>query len=169
MRYVKLTYEEQALAIDIGAQRYSSNRTSGTVDRRRDALMTEVGPDEWGMMGEMGFAKLMGIEPDLNIAPRQGTTDFVIGGIGIDVKATPRKRGQLIATPSKVHCNDSDVYVLAIVNCLMVSFPGWAMDYELLNPSRKTDLGRGPTYALRQEELRPIETLIADLSPFVKS
>lgn len=82
----------------------------------------------------------------------------MVAGKSVDVKATRRTNGRLLATLKKA-VEDADIYVLAIVADNTVTFPGWVFAKELLNPENIIDLGHGSGYALEQSQLRPFKSL----------
>lgn len=108
------------------------------------------------MIAEIAWHKHVGTYPDLSIKPRAGSADAVINGRRVDIKATHRRDGKLLATTSKSQ-DDADVFVLAIVNEDIVDFVGWATAGGLLSPETITDLGYGPTHAIPQERLHPFK------------
>lgn len=160
----KMSREDQALARDFAARRYANNRSAGVSDARVGYGGDDTDPDYVGMMGEIAFGRVFGLEPDWSVEPRKGGVDYQVGGLGIDVKATHWRNGRLLATHWKTE--DDTVYVLAIVNQLDVFFPGWAYACELIRPERKRELIEDkPTYAMNQAELRPMEIMAEVLNP----
>lgn len=140
------------LASLLGGVRSLVNRGQGVKDAK-------IGPqdgftaDQDAIIGELAFAKLHNVWPDLSLRPRSGSADLVVKGKRIDIKSTRRKDGRLLSTTKGN--SDVDVYVLAILEDHQVTFPGWAYADDLHSPERLTDLGHGPTYAINQSELRP--------------
>lgn len=131
------------------------NQSSGVGDQRRDKSLQAIELDILGLVSEIAWAKAMSVYPDLSIQPRSGSVDSVIDGIKIDIKATPRPDGRLLATPKK-NSDPADIYVLAIVKEHVVDFVGYAWADELLHQSTLINLGHGPTHALSQSQLRPV-------------
>lgn len=110
--------------------------------------------DVLGMMAEYGFAKKMNVFPDLGLSPRSGSPDGVMtSGTRYDVKASKLKEARLLST-LKVN-PDVDVYVLCIVEGSTLDFKGWAFKKDLIREENITDLGHGPGYALKQDNLTP--------------
>lgn len=151
MRQVEVTPEMRLIAKMLGGMRAVVNRSAGT----RDAKMggqNGVDADEDGVLAELAFAQAFNVFPDLSLRPRAGSPDAIVAGKRIDIKATRRTNGRLIAT-TKDNA-DVDLYVLAIIEDARVTFPGYALTAELKHESCLTDLGHGPTYALTQDRLR---------------
>lgn len=152
MKTVEVTADMKLMASLLGGFRSLVNRGQGVKDAK-------IGPqdgmaaDQDAIIGELAFAKLHNVWPDLSLCPRSGSADLVVKGKRIDIKSTRRKDGRLLST-TKTN-SDVDVYVLAILEDHQVSFPGWAYADDLHTPERLTDLGHGPTYALNQSDLRP--------------
>lgn len=151
MKYT-LNPGEQRVATYLALARTKANREQSVKDGK-------VGPqsgdetDKTGVGGELAFAKLFHVFPDLSIKPRRGTPDCTRRGVTIDVKATKYRTGRLLAVPSKLQHSGTDLYALMIEKWPAFEFVGWATAGELLTPEHLTDLGHGPTYAMEQHEL----------------
>lgn len=152
---VELNPSEMGVAHFMSTMRRCINQSMNVVDRRLDKNHQAIELEMTGMVAEMAWGKATNTYPDFGIKPRSGSIDSVIDGLRIDIKATTRIDGRLLATPKKVS-NPADIYVLAIVRENIVNFVGYADAQELLNPSTLTDLGHGPTHALPQTKLRPL-------------
>ena len=106
-----------------------------------------------GAVAEVAFGKWKNIFPDLSINPRKGSFDALVSGKRVDIKATRRENGRLLATTGKEQ-NAADLYVLAVVDGATVDFVGYATATELLSDETLIDLGHGKTHALTQDRLR---------------
>lgn len=104
------------------------------------------------MIAEYAFCKWQNVFCDLVPDPRSGSADCVLGGLGIDVKATRRSNGRLLVTLK--HNPDVQVYVLAIIEGNMVRFPGYARREDICREENIVDLGHGKGYGLTQDKLR---------------
>lgn len=149
---IELDASEMAVVQMLAAMRHGMNRGQSVVNSR-------VGPqsdyqtDLDGLIAEFAFCRWKNVWPDMSIAPRSGGADCVVDGKTIDVKATRRAEGRLLAVTTK-NVQQADIYVLAIVRDNSVTFAGWAFANELIKPENIINLGHGPTYALDQSRLR---------------
>lgn len=150
---IELDPGEYAIAQIVASMRRSINHVFQVRDQRRDTRRAVVDLDLLGAVAEIAFCKWRNVYPDLTILPRHGSADAVIDGKKIDIKATDRKDGRLLATTGK-DLSAADVYVLAIVEGPVVEFIGYALAAELLHASTLLDLGHGKTHALDQSKLR---------------
>lgn len=153
---VVLEAGEMSVAQMLASMRNAINRAS-KVGNNRVGPQSDYQTDLDGIVAEIAFAKKMNCFPDISIAPRAGGYDVIVKQKKIDVKATRYPTGKLLAVASK-NKNDSDIYVLAIVNDNTVTFPGWASAESLLSESNLTDLGYGKTYALSQDKLNKFKS-----------
>lgn len=149
---VELSASEMAVVQMLASMRHTMNR-GHDVNNSRIGPQSDYQTDLDGLIAEFAFCKWKNIWPDLSIAPRAGGADCVFGKWKVDVKATRRPNGRLLAVMSKTE-QQAEVYVLAVVKDNEVTFPGWAFAKELLNQKNVIDLGHGPTYALDQSQLR---------------
>lgn len=148
---IELNQGEIAVAKWLAKKRYESNRAKGIVDRKMGDQSAEF-TDLNGVGAEMVFCKLFNLYPDFDLVP--GKHDAVTRkGATVDVKATKYRNGKLLAVTSK-KLEASDVYVLVIGEFPKYRVVGYAKAEDLLNESQIKDLGRGPTYAMEQSELR---------------
>lgn len=150
---VTLTDVEQRLARFVAHQREAANRDAGIVNARIGPQSDQM-TDLLGVGGEIAFARLFNVYPDLTIGARAGGADCTIGPYRLDVKTTHYAAGRLLA-----HTNKSllaaDVYALLEADFPRYRFCGFARAGDLLHPSRLMDLGHGPTYGMPQVDLRP--------------
>lgn len=144
---------EIAAARVLATLRQTINRASAIRDQRRDKVKSGADIDYVGMLAEIAWAKKFNSYPDLSISPRAGSADAIFNGKRIDIKATDRKNGRLLATTGKA-AGVADIYVLAIVDDMAVDFVGYALAGELINHKTIKNLGHGNTYALEQSQLR---------------
>jgi hypothetical protein len=150
---IELNEAEQRLVCYLAKQRTTTNRAAA-VHNARLGPQSDAETDHLGIGGEIAFAKLFNLYPDLSIEPRRGGADCSVGPFGVDVKTTRYPNGKLLAVATKaLLAPDADVYALMIARFPRYDFCGFARRGDLLHPSRLTDLGHGPTYALEQTEL----------------
>lgn len=162
---ITLSPGEMAVAQNLAILRRCANQSGGTKDQRRDSAAQAISLDMLGTVSEIAWAKAWGRYPDLTINPRKGGADAITReGQTVDIKATDRPNGRLLATTRK-RPEDADIYVLSIVRESEVHFVGWASADELLHPGTITDLGHGPTHALAQSQLHPIRPKQATSAP----
>lgn len=150
---IELDPGEYAIAQVIATMRRSINTVFRVRDQRRDTRRAVVDLDLLGAVAEIAFCKWRNVYPDLTILPRHGSADAMIGGKKVDIKATDRKDGRLLATTGK-EIDAADIYVLAIVEGPVVEFVGYALAAELLQDKTLKDLGHGATHAMEQGQLR---------------
>lgn len=115
-----------------------------------------------GFVAEFAFAKKFNYWPDMNPAMNPEGVDFTLrNGLTVDIKTTRRANGRLITYPDKKN-KACDIYILTVLTSDdTVEFKGYATKEELFADSSIVDLGYGPTYAVDQNKLRPIEELLS--------
>lgn len=150
---VTLDTGEMATAQYHATLRRAINQASKVTDQRRDSASQAIMLDIVGMVAEIAWHRVMGTFPDLSVSPRAGSADAMYQGRTIDIKATTRRDGRLLATTNK-GAGAADFYVLAIVDEANVDFVGYAASADLLSKDTIVDLGHGPTHALPQSRLR---------------
>jgi hypothetical protein len=109
-----------------------------------------------GMLGELLFAKMFNVYPDLSLEPRRGGVDGVLDGFRYDVKATDLRAGRLLVPVDKVRLQRSElpeVYALVVLDGPAGHCAGFAWIDEILREDRIMNLGHGPTHALSQRSL----------------
>ena len=154
--YITLTIPEQRLAQFLAKSRYETNRRKGTTNLKVSPETVEIIELE-GISAELAFCRYINVYPDLDLTISDW--DCVLpNGAKVDVKTTMHQNGKLLSHLNK-KSKQIDVFVLAIGKFPTYRFAGYALSSELLNDSRLTDLGYGPTYAIPQSELRDIEEL----------
>ena len=118
---VPMSSEEIMTCRLIGNMRTISNRASVIKDRQMGGQPTYQ-TDEEGVIGEYAFCKHHNIFFDPSIAVRSGSYDCLLNKYRIDIKATRRANGRLVATTKQN--SDVDIFVLAIIGDHEVTFPG---------------------------------------------
>lgn len=150
---VQITEWDKSLARFIATGRHRANRESN-VKNLMLGYDDELQGDIDGMIGELVFARKFNLYPDLEVGVRSGGHDFISKqGATIDVKTTTRRNGKLLAHVSKVN-HPSDIYVLIILMDDSAYIAGYLEGTELMTEKYMTDLGYGPVYAARQDELK---------------
>ena len=125
------------------AFRHEASRAAGICDRKvgkQSPLVTDL----VGLLGEIGFAKLFGLDRDDTIEARSGSVDFIAhNGQSIEVKASHHDKphllvpayliGGVMTTKEMV-----DIYVLMRVdyNARQVHFMGWAERRDVIREDR---------------------------------
>jgi len=161
---VRLGPDEVTVCQMIGRMRSLIARNSGVKDAKvgnQDGAEADVS----GVIAEYAFSKLFNTFPDLGLSPRSGSADGQLNGKGYDVKSTTYKTGRLLST-LKVN-PDVDFYVLGIVDKDEVNFVGWADKKDLIREENIVNLGHGKGYALTQDKLKNIKTLLKPVEDFV--
>lgn len=163
MQEVRLLPAEQKMARYFAKERQRINRAAGIINQQVSLESAEA-TELVGFGGELAFCKLFNCYPDFSLHPRSGGHDCLWDGQRTDVKATDCLIGQLLGRPNKKH-EPVDVYALMICHWAwaepddeaLFTFRGWATRKELFADHRLTNLGRGPTYAIPQCDLRPYQ------------
>jgi hypothetical protein len=145
------------LQLEKYGKRYDNNRKAGNRDQA-----INVGPDpRWNdamaAAAEEYVALALGLAYTGDIDKPDRGWDMAMQGRRIQVKWTKYEDGKLIVSPKQTMA--ADYYVL-VTGPTTDDFRirGWATAKEL--KSSTTDLGYGITYALPQERLRPLDSLL---------
>lgn len=149
---VEMSDTEFMLAGQIGMMRFTMNRAAG-VENKTYAKSQQMRIETIGVMAEMAFCKWANLYCNLDLKPQSGTTDVIYQGWKCDIKATDREDGQLIV-PHWKKKGASDLYVLGITKDQSVNFVGFATEDDIINPNTVRNLGYGPTYCMKQSELK---------------
>lgn len=149
---VNLNPGEMAVAHHWATLRRCVNQSVNIKDKRIDRKLQAIELDILGSVAELAWMKLFNKFPDFSVTVRSGTSDAVIGGRSLDIKATPYASGELRVTPSKKD-DPSDVYVLAIVRESEVRFAGYAKANQLFRDENLKQFDYGPSYVMTQQEL----------------
>lgn len=151
-RKVKLNAAEVALVDYVSMVRYRIDQDAGATDRQmspRDPV--EIMRD--GYAGELAACRVFNVYPDMSLHPTPGSHDFVtVKGTKCDVKTRPTFGDLLVPVHKKGA--DVDVYILVIGSGVEFEVVGWAYSWEVFNEENLTDLGHGPTYLVKKNELR---------------
>jgi hypothetical protein len=151
LKSIIITDDLRVLASILGGFRTLVARNSGVKDAKI-GNQSGMQSDQDGILAELAFAQWWNVWPDIGLSPRSGSYDMLVKDQRIDIKATRRADGRLLAT-LKVN-PDVDIYVLAIVLDKEIKFPGFALKGDLIQESRIRDLGHGRGYAMDQIDLR---------------
>jgi hypothetical protein len=114
------------------------------------------------MEAEIAFCRSQNIYPDIDATCRSTAQQFdcvTSTGVRVDVKWCGRPTDHLMTMPHKIGCSDIDAFVLVQGKRPTYRIVGWVPFATLINVSNLRDFGYGPTYAMKQEDLLPIETL----------
>lgn len=149
---------EMAVASVLAALRSTMSRLIKTYDRRLDTEKSGYEIDLIGIIAEIAFAKKFNVYPDLSISPRSHSHDAIFRDKTIDVKGTDLPNGRFLVTLKKEE-KPCDVYVLAIVDCDRVSFPGYITKEHLFMEENKRDLGKGMGFVIDQNKLMPFRNV----------
>ena len=144
---IRLELAERKLAQFLATGRANANRKRGSEDRKQgpqNGLIADLD----GVGAELAFAKAHNLYPDLSLdgAPKADCTGR--WGETIDVKTTRYASGRLLAVPWK-RADPCDIYCLVKGVFPDYEITGIATRAELFADENLTDLGHGPTYALR--------------------
>lgn len=154
--------------------RNHSNKMAGVVDQKvGDASARSI--DFIGLLGEVAFADIFGVERDSSISPRSGSVDFVSNGQNVEVKASRYPNAHLLVPAyhidgrwtTKEVCQ---AYVLMLVDIdrRRVTFAGWTGRNGLINPDRlghfKGAMRR--SFIMHQDDLTPLDEATAGMTVF---
>jgi hypothetical protein len=153
---VQLNPYEMLAAKNFANLRMIANRANAVANAKMGPQSDDE-TDLIGIIAEIAWAKWKNVYFDVSISPRAGSYDNVTQNERVDIKATTRPNGRLLATAKKKH-EDVDVFVLGIVQDTSTRFVGWAYRSELICDKNLTNLGYGPTYALDQNSLHSFTT-----------
>lgn len=146
--------------------RHEASRAAGVVDRqlgRQSSAVTDI----VGLLGEVAFSKLFGLDRDDTVGARSGTVDFVArNGQAIEVKSSHHDNphllvpayliGGIMTTKEQV-----DVYVLMRIeyNDRAVTFMGWAERADVIRDDRLEYFRGAPrqSFVLPPDELRQLD------------
>lgn len=123
--------------------RHQASRDAGVANQqvgKQSAAVTDI----VGLMGEVGFAGIFGMERDDTVGPRSGTADFVAdNGDLIEVKSSHHPNPHLLVPAYQIDGvwttkEQIAVYVLMQVDyqARAVTFMGWADRKDVVNPDR---------------------------------
>jgi hypothetical protein len=157
---IHLNEAEQRLARFLASKRHAENRKRGTPDKKIGAQSAdEIDLD--GVAAEIAVAKCLNVFPDLSTDHAPDADCLTRFGHWVDVKSTRYKNGRLLAAPWKGR-GAADWYVLCVGTFPSYRIAGVISGTELISESRKTDLGHGPTYAVCQGDLTPINKWMSE-------
>lgn len=175
MRITITFTEQQMLAIhDEADARNNSNKLAEVVDQKvGDASARSI--DFIGLLGEVAFADIFGIERDASISPRSGSVDFVSNSQNVEVKASRYPTAHLLVPAYSINgewttkevCH---AYVLMLVDIdqRRVTFAGWTGRNRLINPDRlghfKGAMRR--SFIMHQDDLTPLDEATAGMTVF---
>lgn len=152
------------------AARHEASRAAGICDRKVGKQSGQV-TDLVGLLGEIGFAKLFGLERDDTIEARSGSVDFIAkNGQSIEVKASHHPNPHLLIPAYLINGELTtkemvDIYALMRVdyNERRVVFMGWAERRHVIHPGR-LQYFRGAerqSFVVPPEELTQLEDHVA--------
>lgn len=154
--------------------RNNSNQMAGVVDQKvSDASARSI--DFIGLLGEVAFADIFGLERDASIGPRSGSVDFVSNGQNVEVKASRHPTAHLLVPAyhiegewtTKEVCH---AYVLMLVDIdkCRVTFAGWTTREKLITPDRLGHFKPASrlSFIMRQDDLTPLDEATASMTVF---
>jgi hypothetical protein len=161
---IKLTDSEIRICKFIAAVRFKTNRASNVHNEKFGHLNDHL-PDENGMAGEMCFAKMFNLYPDLNTelrSSRHDETDFdfvLNNGFSVDVKTTQYKTGRLLVKLHKKSKPDH-LFALMIGENFEYTFKGFIHSEEMIDPQRIIKIGSRYIFSAGQYELKELDAAI---------
>lgn len=152
MKKIRLTEAEMSMLVILSSMRTLMARSNNIKNLKGSTSRNDIIELD-GIIGEYAFCKMNNIfmaeiVPSVNAMG----ADCVYNGKNIDIKSTRHKHGRLIGHIKRN--TDIDVYVLAIIDDMDVTFPGWLYADELYDSDNIMMLGGYSVYAVNQEDLR---------------
>ena len=152
------------------AARHEASRAAGICDRKVGRQSGQV-TDLVGLLGEIGFARLFGMERDDTIEARSGSVDFVApNGESIEVKASHHPNPHLLIPAyliGGVMTTKEDVQIFVLMHVdyhgRAIAFMGWAGRGEVIRPDR-LQYFRGAerqSFVVPPDELRQFDAEVA--------
>ena len=157
------------------AARHEASRAAGVEDRKV-GNQSPVVTDLVGLLGEIGFAKMFGLERDDTISARSGSVDFIAdNGDSIEVKSSHHENPHLLIPAYNIEGvmttkENIDTYVLMRVeyHARRVVFMGWAAGADVIRDDR-LEYFRGAgrlSFVMAPDELNQLD---ADTIEIVKA
>ena len=138
---------------ELAFRRFHACERHNILNRKVASRKTNQEISELGVLSEIAFCKMMNIYPDFSYHVRKGSADCIIDGVAIDIKTTNLSNGQLLVTPKKEIDGGIDLYVLMTGDRKNFTYKGWKKSKDVYNKNNLKDLGYGPTYVIKQQEL----------------
>lgn len=151
---------------DIKLARYIAERRN--VNEGHYGPMTYVGNGSLeihflGAIGEIGFAKCYGLDPDLEFSERGGGRlyDQIVGNKNLEIKSTYYPSPRLMV--NKKAMKDADIYVLMVVdrNHRYTEILGYATRDEVLKAPLT---GASPAYTIPEHNLKALPQLTGSVA-----
>lgn len=140
--------------------RWQLSRAAGVVNQRKDQSRTDEDVDFLGIKGEVAVANLFRVDDyhPMELGIDLGN-DMSVGDISVDVKTTFHMHGKLAFKTKESFVANTSVLVTATEDPTVMNIVGHCPRGEFLQMCQHTQLGDGWAYAVRQDQLRPIENL----------
>lgn len=153
---ITLTAFEQKIAkhITAGRQRHAKSVNAKNL-KLSDESDETVSLDGTG--AEIAFCRYFNVYPDFAVGEYAYADAFTVQMGSVDIKTTRIPHGHLIAHYGKRLKRQPDSYALMLGAFPTYRFAGYADSSELICDESIKDFGKGPTFALRQDQLRPVE------------
>lgn len=155
---VKLSVEEQAIAIRHAKKKSASSRKNG-IRNCRISDRSDLEIELEGVASELAFEKLFNLFPDFSLDPKSSANgtdkgDCVWLGLTVDVKSTTHPNGRLTAR-SWTKRGSVRVYALMVGEFPEYEFRGFMLAEDLLRKERLNYLPRSSSqcYIAEQREL----------------
>lgn len=157
---VQLNATEIRKCSQAAAARWQVARASGVVNQRKDGTRSDADVDLLGIKGELAVAKIFGIESySISELGIDCGYDMEIGRVTIDVKATFSGHGHLAFKTLESFKAVTSILVTATEDSDIMNVVGHCPRDEFMRKCKLTQLGSGSAYAVRQDELMPLENL----------
>jgi hypothetical protein len=154
---VVLSEFEIKIARYLGRSRHRFARNKNIVDAKIGNQSNEE-TDIESAAAEIAFCKLYNLYPDLQIGEVPTHDAMLPCGATVDVKQTKYQNGMLLVTTKKI-ANPSDIYVLLTGKMPEFTDRGGFPREWIFDNNRIVDLGHGPGYGIKQNDLWDVGNL----------
>lgn len=155
---IRLTRQDMHDATKASRARQQMNRASGVANQKR-AGNSAMDVELLGMKAEIAVAKALNCDfSPFHLGIDDGA-DMWLGGYSIDVKASFHQNGQLLFKSREAFRADCAILAIATDQDDVINIIGGCTKNRFIGEAENVDLGRGPCWVMKQQNLSPIETV----------
>ena len=156
---VQLTKSEMAIASQASSLRWQLARASSVANRKVDKSRSDADIDHLGIMAEIAFSKLFGIDFNASALGIDSGGDLYIDDYCIQVKSTFHENGNLLLTNHDRMEWDFAVLVTTTDEQSILDIVGVISKTRALSVEEKKDLGHGVGRFISRQYLADISVL----------
>lgn len=169
---VELSEEQLDLCKRYAEQR-SQPKRQNNVRNRRIGKQSDFAIDYLGLRGELAFSDVFGLpvhQITTNLLQGDGGhKDFDILGLTVSVKTRPANRRYFLV-PQYLYPPKADLMVmLEEITEPTILLKGWCTRQDFIDRHEELDLGYGPTRAIQDHMLRPMNDLLYYLNEVMEA